>query len=316
MTISATNDPDLTVAQRGANPIAKIPKSAPQDLQISFEFFPPKNEKMHQSLWRAIKKLEPLNPKFVSVTYGAGGSTRERTHKTVSRIANETRLEAAAHLTCVGAMQSEIDEVARAYWDAGIRHIVALRGDPEAGIGEGYDPLNGGYAYASDLITGLKKIAPFEVSVGAYPELHPESANWDAEIDNLKRKIDAGATRAITQFFFEAGTFLRFRDRVADAGVDIPIVPGLMLQPNFSGLKRMSDMCKITVPNWYHDLFEGLDEDPQSRLLLTATTIADLAADLRANGVSDFHFYTLNKADLAFSVCKILGVQADQKIVK
>lgn len=308
MTLSATLSKP-SYERRPMHPIADRSASDPNDMRVSFEFFPPKNGKMQKSLWTAIKKLEPLGPKFVSVTYGAGGSTRERTHNTVSRIVNETSLNAAAHLTCVGADRAEIDEVAKAYWDAGVRHIVALRGDPEAGIGEGYNPHKGGYAYASDLVAGLKNIATFEISVGAYPELHPESANWNAEIDNLKRKVDAGATRAITQFFFEADTFLKFRDRVAAAGLDIPIVPGLMLQPNFKGLKRMSDMCAIRVPNWYHELFEGLDDDEQARLLVTATTVADLAASLNENGVQDFHFYTLNKADLAFSVCKILGLQ-------
>lgn len=302
------------IERRSMKPIAKNSSSDSADLQISFEFFPPKNEKMHQTLWTAIKKLEPLSPKFVSVTYGAGGSTRERTHETVSRIVSETSLNPAAHLTCVGANRTEIDEVAQAYWDAGVRHIVALRGDPEAGIGEGYEPRSDGYAFGSDLVAGLKDIKPFEISVGAYPERHPESKNWDAEIDNLKRKIDAGATRAITQFFFEAETFLRFRDRVADFGLNIQIVPGLMLQPNFKGLKRMSDMCAINVPDWYHALFDGLENDEQARLLVTATTVADLAAGLRENGVNDFHFYTLNKADLAFSVCKILGLRAEQKI--
>jgi methylenetetrahydrofolate reductase (NADPH) len=299
---------------RGANPIAKRPSAAPRHLNISFEFFPPKTEKMHTTLWQAIKKLEPLSPDFVSVTYGAGGSTRKRTHKTVSRIAQETSLSAAAHLTCVDASSAEIDAIAKAYWDAGIRHIVALRGDPQDGIGQAYRPQRNGYGYASDLVAGLKKVSPFEISVGAYPERHPESPDWNAEIDNLKRKIDAGATRAITQFFFETDTFLKFRDRAVAAGINIPLVPGLMLQPNFDGLKRMSKMCKIHIPDWYHKLFVGLEDDPQSRLLLTATTTADLAADLRANGVRDFHFYTLNKADLAFSVCKILGVQTSQEI--
>lgn len=285
------------------------------DLNISFEFFPPKNDKMNDVLWQTIKKIAQLNPKFVAVTYGAGGSTRERTHNTVSRIVNETGLQAAAHLTCVGSRTEEIDEIANAYWEAGIRHIVALRGDPESGIGQTYKPIANGYNYASDLVAGIKKAAPFEVSVGAYPELHPESGNWDAELDNLKRKIDADADRAITQFFFEADTFLRFQDKAFDAGINIPIVPGLMLQPNFNGLKRMSEMCGISVPSWLNKLYAGLDDDPQARLLVTATTVADLAANLRAQGVHDLHFYTLNKADLAFSVCKTLGFPAQQKAV-
>jgi len=301
--------------KRGPTSIANNDKRSSNPLNISFEFFPPNNDKMNETLWQTIKKLEPLNPKFVSVTYGAGGSTRERTHNTVSRIASETGLQAAAHLTCVGSRTEEIDEIAQAYWDAGVRHIVALRGDPEAGIGEAYKPIAGGYNYGSDLVAGLKKIAPFEISVGAYPELHPESGNWDIELDNLKRKIDAGADRAITQFFFEADTFLKFQDKALDAGINIPIVPGLMLQPNFKGLKRMSKMCAISVPGWLETLYADLDDDPQARLLVTATTVADLAANLRAQGVKDLHFYTLNKADLAFAVCKILGFNTQKKAV-
>ncbi len=281
-------------------------------LRISFEFFPPKTEKMQNNLWESIQKLETLNPDFVSVTYGAGGSTRERTHETVAKIANETSMNAAAHLTCVDAERSEIDNIARAYWDAGVRHIVALRGDPQDGIGAGYRPTKNGYAYSSDLVAGLTKVAPFDISVSAYPELHPESQNWQVEIDNLKRKIDAGATRAITQFFFEADTFLRFQDKAADAGIHIPIIPGLMLQPNYVGIKRMSEMCKIHIPDWYHELFAGLDDDPATRRLLTASTTAKLARKLQKNGVRHFHFYTLNKADLAFTCCKILGVQPNQ----
>ncbi|PHR61022.1 MAG: methylenetetrahydrofolate reductase [NAD(P)H] [Robiginitomaculum sp.] len=279
------------------------------NLRVSFEFFPPKTDKMQKNLWASIQKLETLRPDFVSVTYGAGGSTRERTHETVAKIAKETRLNAAAHLTCVGSERAEIDEIAQAYWDAGVRHIVALRGDPEGGLGAEYTPTKNGYAYGSDLVTGLRDIAPFDVSVSAYPELHPESQNWSAEIDNLKRKVDAGASRVITQFFFNADTFLRFQDKVMDAGIDIPIIPGLMLQPNYKGLCRMSKMCNISIPDWYHDLFAGLDDDPQTRQMLTATTAADLARKLQKGGVRRFHFYTLNKADLAFMVCKFIGIQ-------
>ena len=278
-------------------------------LRVSFEFFPPKTDKMQKNLWTSIKKLETLNPDFVSVTYGAGGSTRERTHETVAKIASETSMNAAAHLTCVDAKRGEIDEIARAYWDAGVRHIVALRGDPQEGIGAGYTPTKDGYAYGDDLVEGLLNIAPFDISVSAYPEQHPESKNWQVEIDNLKRKIDAGATRAITQFFFEADTFIRFQDKALDAGINIPIIPGLMLQPNYVGIKRMSEMCKINIPNWYHDLFAGLDDDAATRQLLTASTAAKLARSLQKRGVRHFHFYTLNKADLAFTACKILGVQ-------
>ncbi len=299
--------------------LARASAGGGKNINISFEFFPPKTEKMGEKLWSAIQKLESLNPDFVSVTYGAGGSTRERTHQTVARIARETNLSAAAHLTCVGSDKAEIDEIARAYWQAGVRHIVALRGDPVGGLGAPYVPHENGYAYGSDLVAGLKDVADFEISVSAYPELHPESLNWDDELDNLKRKIDAGATRAITQFFFSADTFLRYQDKALDAGIKIPIIPGLMLQPNYRGLCRISKLCYISIPDWYHNLFDPLDDDPQTRLLLTASTAADLAAQLRAQGVEHFHFYTLNKADLAFTTCQILGVKAQtnpqQKII-
>ncbi len=295
-----------------------IPVSAPGrlgragggDVHISFEFFPPKTEKAKQDLWQAIKKLAPLAPDFVSVTYGAGGTTRRRTHETVTRIARETDLSPAAHLTCVGATREEISDIAKAYWQDGVRHIVALRGDPPGGLSAPYVPTEGGYAYASDLVAGLKKVADFEISVAAYPELHPESLNWDDELDNLKRKIDAGASRAITQFFFSAETYLRFRDRVRAAGIDIPIVPGIMLQPNYAGLKRIASLCYISIPDWYHELFESLDDDPLTRQMLCATTAAELVAALRGEGVRHFHFYTLNRADLAFTTCRILGVKA------
>lgn len=288
-------------------PVARTAGMGHEDVHISFEFFPPKTEKMQNTLWESIQRLEPLAPDFVSVTYGAGGSTRERTHETVAKISNETSLNAAAHLTCVGSTKDEIEEIARAYWDAGVKHIVALRGDPEAGIGEAYTPIKNGYAYGSDLVEGLKTIAPFEISVGAYPELHPESKDWNAEIDNLKRKVDAGADRAITQFFFSPDVFLRFLDKVKSAGIEIPIVPGLMLQPNYKGMKRMADMCKIHIPNWYHRLFDGLDDEPEIRSHLAATTTAELVAKLQETGIKQFHFYTLNKADLAITICKMLG---------
>ena len=225
----------------------------------------------------------------------------------------ETNFSPAAHLTCVDATREEIDQVAREYWDAGVRHIVALRGDPSSGIGEAYTPHPNGYAYANDLTEGLKKIADFEVSVSAYPEQHPESANWSVEIDNLKRKIDAGATRAITQFFFSPDIFWRFQDRVLDAGIDIPIVPGLMLQPNFKGLARMSKMCGVAVPDWYAGLFDGLDDDAVIRDMLTATLAAELTAELRDRGVHHFHLYTLNRSEIASSVGRILGLHQRRK---
>lgn len=294
-------------------PVARTAGADTSALRVSYEFFPPKNEAMETALWDSIAKLQPLNPDFVSVTYGAGGSTRERTHRTVKRMVRETNFKPAAHLTCVGSTKDEIEQIADAYWGAGVRHIVALRGDAPDGIDKAYTPTPGGYAYGSDLVEGLRKAHDFEVSVSAYPERHPESGSWDAEIDNLKRKVDAGATRAITQFFFEPDTFLSFQDRVADAGIDIPIVPGLMLQPNFKGLKRMSKMCGVDVPSWYAGLFDGLDNDPLARQLLTASLVGELTAELHERGVTHFHLYTLNKADLAIAVSRVLGLHNRKK---
>lgn len=280
-----------------------------QDLSISFEFFPPKSEAMETTLWNSIRRLESLNPDFVSVTYGAGGSTRDRTHRTVRRIVEETSVKPAAHLTCVCASRDEVDEVIRDYKKAGVRHIVALRGDPPEGIGERYEPYPNGYANAAELAAGIRKIGDFEISVGCYPEKHPESANHGHDLDLLKAKIDAGATRAITQFFFEPDTFFRFRDRAAAAGIDIPIVPGIMLQPNFNGLKRIAGLCNANIPDWMHAHYEGLDEQPDTRQLVTAHIAARLCQDLNEGGVSDFHFYTLNRAELALSTCHLLGVR-------
>lgn len=319
--VDVTNIFQNTVSQsdRPLGPVARAANAArtgkSNGVRVSYEFFPPKNTKMEKTLWDTISQLEAMNPDFVSVTYGAGGSTRERTHNTVARMASETNLKPAAHLTCVGSTKAEIDEIAKAYWAAGVRHIVALRGDPQDGIGETYTPLENGYAYGSDLVEGLKNVADFEVSVSAYPELHPESGTWRAELDNLKRKVDAGATRAITQFFFTPDTFLRFQDRVLDAGIDISIVPGLMLQPNFKGLKRMSDMCGVTVPDWYAELFNGLENDEESRTLLTASLASELTAELYENGVRDFHLYTLNRAQLAISVSRVLGLHHRMKAI-
>ncbi len=293
-------------------PVARTAGAQKPDLRVSFEFFPPKNAAMEETLWQSVRKLEPLNPDFVSVTYGAGGSTRERTHRTVARMVDETNIPPAAHLTCVNADRDEIKQIAQDYWDAGVRHIVALRGDPPAGITETYQPHPQGYAYGADLVAGLKTIADFEISVSAYPERHPESPSWQAELDNLKRKVDAGATRAITQFFFDPDVFLAFQDRVADAGINIPVVPGLMLQPNFKGLKRMADMCGVTVPAWYADLFDGLDEDPNARQLLTASLANELTASLYDQGIRHFHLYTLNRAELAYAVGRVLGLHHNQ----
>ncbi len=277
--------------------------------RVSFEFFPPKSEKMHESLWSAIRRLAPLGPQFISVTYGAGGSTRERTHDTVTAIARETGVAAAAHLTCVGASRAEIDAIARAYWEAGVRHIVALRGDPvEANAG--YQPHPEGYAYAVDLVAGLKRVADFEVSVAAYPEVHPEALSATADLDNLKRKIDAGATRAITQCFFEADDYKRFRDAAQKAGINVPIVPGILPVTNFAQLEKFSATCGTRIPPWLSHRFEGLDDDPDTRRLVACSTAVDFCQALQRDGVEDFHFYTLNRAELTVAICHILGVRA------
>jgi methylenetetrahydrofolate reductase (NADPH) len=278
----------------------------PGDAEISFEFFPPKTEKMEEQLWDAIVTLEPLGPRFVSVTYGAGGTTRERTHNTVSRISRETGIAAAAHLTCVDASCAEIDEIADAYWQAGVRHIVALRGDPPNAGGQ-FTPHPQGYASAAELVEGLRKRHPFEISVSAYPETHPEAASAQADIDFLKRKLDAGASRAITQFFFEPDTFFRFRDAVAASGVEPEIVPGIMPVTNFAAIQRMSKMTGTAVPEWLAHLFEGLDDRPAARQLVAATIAAEMCRRLYAGGVRQFHFYTLNRAELSYAICHLLG---------
>lgn len=281
----------------------------PQDVEVSFEFFPPKTEKMEAKLWDCIERLKPLKPSYVSVTYGAGGSTRERTHATVKRIRQETDLEPAAHLTCVGASRAEIDAIARQYWEDGIKHIVALRGDPPEGINEAYVPHPEGYAYAADLVAGLKAIADFEISVAAYPEVHPQAASAEADLDNLKRKVDAGATRAITQAFFDVGSYLDFLEAVDKASIDVPIVPGILPVTNFTRVKEFGAMTGMAVPGWMGDLFEGLDNDPDTRHLVAATVAAEQCRVLYANGVKAFHFYTLNRADLSYAICHILGVR-------
>lgn len=280
---------------------------------VSFEFFPPKTEKMEQSLWQAVTRLAPLKPAFVSVTYGAGGSTRERTHATVRRIQSETGIPAAAHLTCVGAGRDEIDAVARHYWEAGIRHIVALRGDPpeaEGGVAGKYAPHPQGYAYAVDLVAGLKRAADFEISVAAYPETHPEAPSAAADLDNLKRKVDAGASRAISQFFFDNGAFLRFRDRCAAAGIKAPIVPGILPITNFARAVEFAGRCGAAVPSELSDAFDGLDRDPETRQLIAAHVAVEQCRGLLAEGVDDFHFYTLNRADLTVAICHLLGVRS------
>jgi methylenetetrahydrofolate reductase (NADPH) len=279
------------------------------DIAVSFEFFPPKTDAMGETLWRSIETLAPLKPRFVSVTYGAGGSTRERTHATVERIVRETELTPAAHLTCVGATREEIDEIARSYWDAGVRHIVALRGDmPE--LGQPYAPHAGGYANAAELVAGLKAVAPFEISVAAYPEGHPDSDCADSDLDNLLRKIDAGADRAISQFFFSADCFFRFRDKLAGRRPEVELVPGILPVSNVATTRRFAGQCGAAIPDWLDHLFEGLDELPAARQLVAATIAGELCGQLYAGGVRHFHFYTLNRAELAYAICHMLGVRA------
>jgi methylenetetrahydrofolate reductase (NADPH) len=279
------------------------------DIRVSFEFFPPKTEKMGETLWESIQTLAPLQPRFVSVTYGAGGSTRERTHATLERILDETALTPAAHLTCVGASRHEVDEVARGYWDMGVRNIVALRGDPPE-PGAKYQPHPDGYRDAAELVAGLKTVAPFDISVAAYPEVHPDSSSRAFDLENLKRKIDAGADRAITQFFFSADCFLRFRDEAAAAGIDIEIVPGILPVSNVATTRRFAQTCGASIPEWLDELFEGLDDLPSARQLIAATVAAELCGQLYAGGVRCFHFYTLNRAELSYAICHLLGVRA------
>ena len=289
------------------DPIPLLPIAAgSKSLAVSFEFFPPKTEKMQEALWQCIQRLAPLAPRFVSVTYGAGGTTRERTHDTVSRIARDTALVPAAHLTCIGASRGEVDDIARQYWQDGIRHIVALRGDPPEGA---YQPHPDGYRFAADLVAGLKRVADFEISVAAYPETHPEAAGPEADLDNLKRKIDNGACRAMTQYFFDVEVFFRFRDRARAAGISVPIVPGILPVTNFAQVCRFSQACGASVPAWMANLFAGLDEDPDTRRLVAATVASEQCRALVAGGVNELHFYTLNRADLVFAICHICGVR-------
>ncbi len=279
------------------------------DIAVSFEFFPPKTERMAETLWESILALAPLGPRFVSVTYGAGGSTRERTHATVERILRETELTPAAHLTCVGASRGEVDAIARDYWDMGVRHIVALRGDPpEPGARFAANP--DGYGDAAELVAGLKRVASFDISVACYPEVHPDALSPAADIDHLRRKVDAGADRAITQFFFSAERFFDFRGRVAAAGLDIEIVPGILPVTNVAQARKFAGQCGAGIPGWLDQLFEGLDERPAARQLVAATVAAELCGQLYAGGVRHFHFYTLNRAELAYAICHLLGVRA------
>ncbi|HTZ69694.1 MAG TPA: methylenetetrahydrofolate reductase [NAD(P)H] [Acetobacteraceae bacterium] len=286
--------------------IAGLPHSQPAPA-LSFEFFPPKTEALEKQLWACVSRLEPLQPRFVSVTYGAGGSTQARTHATVARILRETRLTPAAHLTCVGATCGEVDDIARAYWDLGVRHLVALRGDfPGGGP---YAPHPGGYPYAADLVAGLRRVADFEISVAAYPEVHPSASSAIGDLDNLKRKLDAGATRAITQYFFDTDCFLRFLDLALAAGITAPIVPGIMPVTNFAQAAKFG----ACVPGWLARMFEGLDEDPETRRMVAVVVAAEQVRLLQANGIDEFHFYTLNRPDLTYAIAHILGVRAGGK---
>ena len=278
-------------------------------IEVSFEFFPPKTPAMEQTLWRSIERLAPIGPRFVSVTYGAGGGTRERTHATVKRVLEETDLTPAAHLTCVGATREEVDAVARRYQQAGIRHIVALRGDPPDGDTR-FEPHPNGYRNAADLVAGLKKVADFELTVGAYPEVHPDARSAEQDLDNLKRKLDAGACRAITQFFFDTDVYFRFLDRVRAAGISAPIIPGILPVTNFAAAKRFAAGCGASIPAWMHELFEGLDDTPDTRQLVAASVAAEQCLRLERLGVSEFHFYTLNRAELTLAICHRLGLKS------
>jgi methylenetetrahydrofolate reductase (NADPH) len=278
-------------------------------VSVSFEFFPPGDPQMEQTLWASIQRLAPLGPRFVSVTYGADGSTRERTHNVVTRILRETPLTAAPHLTCVGAPRGEILDIARGYWAAGVRHIVALRGDPPAGQA-GYVPHPEGYGYAVDLVRGLRDVGDFDISVAAYPEVHPEAAGADADLDHLRAKLDAGANRAITQFFFDTDAYLRFRDRCAAAGIVAPIVPGILPITRSPQMLRFAQRCGASVPDWLAHRFDGLDDDPDTRRMIAASVAIEQVRRLQQHGVHEFHFYTLNRAELTYAICHALGVRA------
>lgn len=275
---------------------------------VSFEFFPPNSDAMEATLWKSIERLADLEPTFVSVTYGADGSTRERTHAAVERIIRDTRLTPAPHLTCIGASRGEIDDIAREYWDMGVRHLVALRGDAPKDC-DTYIPRADGYAYASDLVEGLRKVADFDVSVAAYPEVHPEAPDADFDLDNLKRKLDAGATRAITQFFFDGHLFLRFRDRCAAIGIESSIVPGILPITRFPQLERFAKMCGASIPDWLRDRFDGLDDDEETRQMIAASVAIEQVRTLEKEGIEDFHFYTLNRSELTYAICHALGVR-------
>jgi len=296
------------------NTLAAAVQQSSEAPNVSFEFFPPSTDKMEAKLWESVARLSPMSPSFVSVTYGAGGSTRDRTQKTVAKIAQDTPLNPAAHLTCVSATKEDVLGVARDFWAAGVRHLVVLRGDPTEGMGAKFQQHPGGFKDSVELIAGIRDydVAPgarFEMSVACYPERHPDSRGWDEDIAFLKAKQDAGADRAITQFFFEPDTYLNFLERARAGGVSMPIVPGIMLQPNFKGLKRIAGLCQAHLPQWLHELYDGTEDDPQTRELITANVAAELCHKLSDHGVNDFHFYTLNRASLALSTCRLLGLK-------
>ncbi|WP_310538864.1 methylenetetrahydrofolate reductase [NAD(P)H] [Phenylobacterium sp.] len=301
----------MSPLETALGPVARAGAGLAKRPSVSFEFSPPKGPKSEESLWEAIRRLEPLNPSFVSVTYGAGGSTRDRTHRTVVRMLHETTLRPAAHLTCVEASRAEVDEVIQDYWDAGIRHIVALRGDPPGSLGGAYTPRADGYQNATELTAGIRAIGDFDVSVGVYPQIHPESPSVDHDIDVLKAKIDAGATRAISNFFFDIDGYLRFVEKIRKAGVTVPILPGIMPVSSYEGLKNMSQRIGVSLPGWLGNLFEGLDDDHETRKLLACSVAAEMCARLVEEGFSDFHFYTLNRADLVYAICRVLGVREE-----
>jgi methylenetetrahydrofolate reductase (NADPH) len=299
----------VSVAQAEAG-ICSQARARERAIQVSFEFFPPGDEKMEQTLWASIQRLAPLQPRFVSVTYGADGSTRERTHQVVTRVAEQTALTAAPHLTCIGTDRAHILEIARSYWDAGIRHIVALRGDPPQGA-VGYRPHPGGFDYAVDLVRGLRGIGDFEISVAAYPEVHPEAPSAAFDLDNLRAKLDAGAARAITQFFFDPAVFLRFRDRCAAAGITASLVPGILPITRMPQMLRFAQRCGAQVPDWLRARFEGLEDDAETRRMIAAAFAISQVETLVREGVHEFHFYTLNRADLTLAICHALGVRAE-----
>lgn len=278
------------------------------EIKASFEFFPPSSDEMENTLWRSIERLEPINPHFVSVTYGAGGSTRERTHSTIKRIIADTSLVPAAHLTCVAAARDDVDQVVRSYRDAGVRHIVALRGDPPGGLGSRYEPHPQGYETTAELVASIKEIGPFEVTVSAYPEKHPESQDFETDLAVLAAKVDAGATRAITQCFFDNTAYFRFVDRVRARGIDVPIVPGILPVSNFAKVIEFAEKCGTSIPDSFAQRFEGLDDEPETRQLVAAAVAAEQVSALREQGVTEFHFYTLNRSNLVYAMCRLLGV--------